>query len=50
VNDTGLGVPERDPAEIDTTVAHAARVYDYLLGGRANFAVDRTAAEGAYVA
>ena len=21
------------PAEIDSTVAHAARVYDYMLGG-----------------
>jgi hypothetical protein len=29
-------------------VAHAARVYDYLLGGRANFKVDREAAERAY--
>jgi hypothetical protein len=36
--------------EIDTTVAHVARVYDYLLGGRANFAVDRAAAERAYAA
>ena len=30
--------------------AHAARVYDYLLGGRANFSVDRAAAERAYAA
>lgn len=36
--------------EIDTSVAHVARVYDYLLGGKANFAVDRDAAEHAYVA
>jgi hypothetical protein len=36
--------------EIDTSVAHVARVYDYLLGGRANFAVDRAAAERAYAA
>jgi len=36
---------EREPwPEIDTTVAHVARVYDYLLGGKANFAVDREAA------
>jgi S-adenosyl methyltransferase len=34
--------------EIDTSVAHVARVYDYLLGGKANFAVDREAAEHAY--
>ena len=46
----GLTGPERDPAEIDTSVAHAARVYDYLLGGKANFSVDRAAAERAYAA
>jgi hypothetical protein len=32
-------------AELDTGVAHSARIYDYLLGGRDNFAVDRAAAE-----
>jgi S-adenosyl methyltransferase len=31
--------------EIDTTVAHPARVYDYWLGGKTNFAADRAAAE-----
>jgi hypothetical protein len=36
--------------EIDTSVAHVARVYDYLLGGRANFEVDRLAADQAYAA
>ena len=42
---------EREPwPEIDTSVAHVARVYDYLLGGKANFAVDRKAAERAYAA
>ena len=41
---------EREPAEIDTSGAHVARVYDYLLGGRANFQVDREAAERAYAA
>jgi SAM-dependent methyltransferase len=41
---------EREPAEIDTSVAHVARVYDYLLGGKANFQVDRDAAERAYAA
>jgi hypothetical protein len=30
---------------IDTTVAHPARTYDYLLGGTDNFAVDREAIE-----
>jgi hypothetical protein len=39
-----------EPAEIDTARAHAARVYDYLLGGRANFKVDREAAEITYAA
>jgi len=35
----------RPPAGIDTTVAHPARVYDYWLGGKDNFAADREAAE-----
>jgi len=30
---------------VDTTVAHAARVYDYWLGGKDNFEADRIAAE-----
>lgn len=30
-----------EPIEIDTTVAHAARIYDYLLGGADNFACAR---------
>jgi hypothetical protein len=50
VRSNGLPGHEGEPGEIDTSVAHAARVYDYLLGGRANFAVDRTAAERAYTA
>jgi len=35
---------DREFPEIDTNVAHAARVYDYLLGGDSHFAVDRAAA------
>ncbi len=31
--------------EIDTSVAHPARVYDYWLGGKTNFDADRAAAE-----
>ncbi|TWG08131.1 SAM-dependent methyltransferase [Saccharopolyspora dendranthemae] len=31
----------RLPVEIDTTVAHEARVYDYWLGGKDNFEADR---------
>ena len=37
--------PARPPAGIDTSVAHPARVYDYWLGGKDNFAADREAAE-----
>ncbi|MBV9795196.1 MAG: SAM-dependent methyltransferase [Actinobacteria bacterium] len=33
------------PHDIDVTVAHPARVYDYWLGGKDNFAADRAAAE-----
>jgi len=32
------------PCEIDVSVAHPARVYDYWLGGKDNFAADRAAA------
>ena len=32
-------------AKVDTSVAHPARVYDYWLGGKDNFAVDREAAK-----
>ncbi|HET6950119.1 MAG TPA: SAM-dependent methyltransferase [Acidimicrobiales bacterium] len=38
---------DRSPTEIDVSVAHAARVYDYFLGGTTNFKVDREAAEHA---
>jgi len=34
-------------AGIDTSVAHPARVYDYWLGGKDNFAADREAGEQA---
>ncbi|MFC5186411.1 SAM-dependent methyltransferase [Actinomadura harenae] len=35
-----------DPAaEIDTTTPSVARMYDYFLGGKDNFAVDRAAAD-----
>jgi hypothetical protein len=50
VTSNGAPAGSTDPAGIDTTRAHAARVYDYLLGGRANFEVDREAAEIAYAA
>jgi len=45
----GQGVPEsRDgPVMFDTSVAHVARVYDYWLGGKDNFAADRAAGDQA---
>jgi hypothetical protein len=36
------------PPAIDTTRPSAARMYDYALGGKDNFAVDREAAERTY--
>jgi hypothetical protein len=40
-------LPDDDyqPPDIDTSVAHQARVYNYWLGGKDNFAADREAAE-----
>ena len=38
------------PAKIDTSKPHAARIYDYLLGGKDHFAVDRETAEKAIAA
>jgi S-adenosyl methyltransferase len=35
----------QDPPPFDVSTAHPARVYDYLLGGKDNFAADRAAAE-----
>jgi len=36
---------QADSLPFDTTVAHQARIYDYLLGGKDNFAADRAAVE-----
>ena len=43
------GVPDdgREPSVIDTSVPHVARVYDYWLGGKNNYAVDREAGDEA---
>jgi hypothetical protein len=38
---------EGEPPDIDTSVAHIARVYDYWLGGKDNFAADREAGDEA---
>jgi S-adenosyl methyltransferase len=39
--------PEDCHPALDTSVAHTARVYDYWLGGKDNFAADREAAQQA---
>jgi hypothetical protein len=40
-------IPERagEPPSFDTTVSHAARMYDYLLGGKDNYEADRDVAD-----
>ena len=43
--DTGAGDGNQAEPDFDTTVAHPARVWDFLLGGKDNFAADRTAGE-----
>jgi hypothetical protein len=43
--DREAGDDEAVPPDIDVSVAHPARVYNYLLGGKDNFAADREAAE-----
>jgi hypothetical protein len=54
----GDDAPETQPGDesvgdhqsFDTSVAHVARVYDYWLGGKDNFAVDREAGDQAIAA
>ncbi len=46
----GPGEQPELPVVIDRTRPHQARVYDYWLGGKDNFAVDREAAERALAA
>jgi hypothetical protein len=41
----GISPSREVPLEFDTSVAHPARVYDYWLGGKDNFAADREAGE-----
>lgn len=36
-----------EPVSFDTGVAHVARVYDYWLGGKDNYAADRAAGDQA---
>src|SRR5262249_58784590 len=33
------------PVELDTTVSHSARIWNYWLGGKDNYAVDREAGD-----
>jgi hypothetical protein len=47
-DEAAVGDTER--GSFDTSVAHIARVYDYWLGGKDNFAADRAAAEQAIAA
>jgi hypothetical protein len=44
------GEQPEPPVAIDTSKAHQSRIYDYWLGGKDNFAVDREAAEQALAA
>jgi S-adenosyl methyltransferase len=41
----GGGIGKTGSPAFDTSVAHQARVYDYLLGGKDNYAADRAAAK-----
>lgn len=40
----GAWMPDQVP-DIDTSRPHPARVYDYLIGGKNNFAADREIAD-----
>jgi hypothetical protein len=51
-SDSGQAASQSETAKLpfDTSVAHLARIYDYWLGGKDNFAADREAAEQAIAA
>ncbi|MCO1657613.1 SAM-dependent methyltransferase [Pseudonocardia humida] len=41
-----MTMPDEDPvADLDTTTPHSARIWNYWLGGKDNFAVDRKAGD-----
>jgi hypothetical protein len=44
------GTPRRAPVSFDTGTAHIARMYDYWLGGKDNYAADREAGDAAMAA
>jgi hypothetical protein len=48
--ETGGTSAGEEPVSFDTSVAHMARVYDYWLGGKDNFAADREAGDQAIAA
>jgi S-adenosyl methyltransferase len=48
--DLSGGATDRGQPRIDTSVAHSARVHDYWLGGRDNFAADRAAGDAVMAA
>jgi hypothetical protein len=47
---SGTAPEPGDAPAFDTSVAHVARVYNYWLGGKDNFAADRAAAQAAIAA
>lgn len=49
VDPAALGITSHH-AEIDTSIAHPARIYDYALGGKDNYPADREVAEKAFEA
>jgi hypothetical protein len=46
----GSAAAATDLSQFDTGIAHSARIYDYWLGGKDNFAADRTAGEAVIAA
>ena len=46
-DETGQGASRTGPLPFDTSKAHQARIYNYLLGGKDNYASDRAAADAA---
>jgi hypothetical protein len=46
----GTGAPETDRPGFDTSVAHSARVHDYWLAGKENYAADRAAGDAVIAA
>src|SRR5215469_13878399 len=47
ISESGDSLDVSDVAGLDTGTAHIARVYDYWLGGKDNFAADRVAGDEA---